>query len=342
MYIFKNDYSEGAHPRILYTLLETNLEQEEGYGYDSYSQRAIELLKHKMQRNDIDIHFFAGGTQTNLTAISAFLRPYEAAIAANTGHILVHETGAIEATGHKIISIESEDGKLVPAQIKAELDLHKDEHMVKPRLVYISNSTEIGTVYTKFELEQLSQFCKDNNLLLFMDGARLGSALCTEDSDLELKDLPNLADAFYIGGTKNGALLGEALVICTEHLKKDFRFNMKQRGAILAKGKLLGVQFYELFKDDLFFELAQHANKMAALLREGIKEAGYDFLIDTKSNQIFPILPNQLIEELLKNYSFHIWSKFDDSKSTVRFVTSWATKEEAVLSLLESIKSFKG
>lgn len=338
MYIFKTDYSEGAHPRILHTLLETNFEQEEGYGYDSYSQRAIELLKQKMQRNDIDIHFFAGGTQTNLTAISAFLKPYEAAIAAHTGHILVHETGAIEATGHKIISIESDDGKLVPAQIKAELDLHTDEHMVKPRLVYISNVTEIGTVYTKSELEKLSHFCKENNLLLFLDGARLGSALCCAGNDLELKDLPNLVDAFYIGGTKNGALLGEALVICNEHLKKDFRFNMKQKGAILAKGKLLGVQFYELFKDDLFFELAQHTNKMASLLREGIKEAGFEFLIETRSNQIFPILPNQLIEELLNKYSFHIWSKVDENNSAIRFVTSWATKEEAVLALIGDIK----
>lgn len=339
MYSFKNDYSEGAHPRILQTLIETNLEQEEGYGRDNYSLKAIELLKQNIGSNNIDIHFLTGGTQTNLTVISAFLRPYEAAIAANTGHILVHETGAIEATGHKIISIDSKDGKLIPTQIKAVLDLHPDEHMVKPRLVYISNSTEIGTIYNKFELKELRLFCKENNLLLFMDGARLGSALCSEDNDLELKDLSDLVDAFYIGGTKNGALLGEALVICNEHLKENFRFNMKQKGALLAKGKLLGVQFYELFKDNLFFELAQNANNMASLLKKGIREAGFEFLINSTSNQIFPILPNTMIEELQNKYSFYIWSKVDQYNSAVRFVTSWATKEEAVLGLLQDIKN---
>lgn len=339
MYSFKNDYSEGAHPRILQTLIESNLEQEEGYGKDSYSLKAIELLKQKMESNNVDIHLFTGGTQTNLTVISAFLRPYEAAITADTGHIWVHETGSIEATGHKVFPIESKDGKLIPSQIKAVLDLHPDEHMVKPRLVYISNSTEIGTTYNKFELKALRVFCKENNLLLFMDGARLGSALCSEGNDLDLKDLPELVDAFYIGGTKNGALLGEALVICNEALKENFRFNMKQKGALLAKGKLLGVQFYELFKDDLFFELAQNANNMASLLREGLKEEGLEFLIESASNQIFPILPNTMIEELEKKYFFIIWSKVNQDNSAVRLVTSWATKEDAVLALLDDIKS---
>jgi threonine aldolase len=338
MYSFKNDYSEGAHPRILNALLESNLVQEDGYGEDQFSRRAVELLKEKMGRTDMDIHLLSGGTQTNLIAISAFLRPYEAAMAASTGHILGHETGAIEATGHKILSIEAENGKLTPANVQDVLDGHPDEHMVKPKLVYISNSTEIGSIYTKNELEQLSDFCKKNNLILYMDGARLGSALCSEENDLKLSDLPSLVDAFYIGGTKNGALIGEALVICRDSLKEDFRYHLKQKGALLAKGRLLGIQFLELFRDNLFFDLALHANKMAALLRDEISRADIQFLSHSPSNQIFPILPNALITELESKYSFHIWEKVDSDYSAIRLVTSWATKEDQVLAFIEDIK----
>ncbi|HEY8908655.1 MAG TPA: aminotransferase class I/II-fold pyridoxal phosphate-dependent enzyme [Desulfosporosinus sp.] len=339
MYSFKNDYSEGAHTRILNALMESNLEQVEGYGEDRFSLEAIELLKQSIGRHDIDIHLLSGGTQTNLIAISAFLRPHEAAIAANTGHILVHETGAVEATGHKIISIEVDDGKLNSLHIKGALDSHSDEHMVKPKLVYISNPTEIGTIYNKAELLEISQFCKENNLLLFMDGARLGSALCSDESDLELYDLGTLVDAFYIGGTKNGALIGEALVICSDPLKEDFRYHMKQKGALLAKGRLLGIQFIELFKDNLYFDLAKHANKMAGLLRDDISKAGFGYLVNTTSNQLFPILPNRLITELQKNYSFHVWSTVDSDNSAIRLVTSWATKEDAVLAFIEDMKN---
>ncbi|MDW7673752.1 MAG: beta-eliminating lyase-related protein [Bacillota bacterium] len=337
MYSFKNDYSEGAHPRILNALVESNFEQVDGYGQDRFSQKAVELLKERIGRSDIGIHILSGGTQTNLTALSAFLRPHEAAIAASTGHILVHETGAIEATGHKILSIETVDGKLTPSLIKPILDAHGDEHMVKPRLVYISNSTEIGSIYNKRELIQLSQFCKENNLFLFMDGARLGSALCCAENDLKLSDLGTLLDAFYIGGTKNGALIGEALVICHDSLKEDFRYHMKQKGALLAKGKLLGIQFLELFQDDLFFELAKHANKMADLIRAEISKAGFSFLTNSPSNQIFPILPNEVINKLLEQYEFYIWEKVDAKSSAVRLVTSWATKEEAVLAFIKDM-----
>ncbi|MFJ7726658.1 threonine aldolase family protein [Neobacillus sp. NPDC097160] len=338
MYSFKNDYSEGAHPRILNALMESNYEQEEGYGEDRFSLKAIELLKQRIGRTDIDIHLLTGGTQTNLTAISAFLRPHEAAIAANTGHILTHETGAIEATGHKILSIETEDGKLTPTHVKSALDAHTDEHMVKPKLVYISNSTEIGSIYNKRELQQLRDFCHENHLILFMDGARLGSALCSEENDLQFTDLPDLVDAFYIGGTKNGALIGEALVICRNSLKEDFRFHMKQKGAMLAKGRLLGIQFLELFRDNLFFDLAMHANKLATLLRTELSKANIRFLTESPSNQIFPILSNALITELQSKYSFHIWEKVDDDHSAIRLVTSWATKEEAVVAFIEEIK----
>ncbi|WP_122626935.1 threonine aldolase family protein [Lucifera butyrica] len=340
MYSFKNDYSEGAHPRIVRALLDTNLEQTEGYGEDSYTARAVELLKQRIGRTDIEIHLFAGGTQTNLTAISAFLRPHEAIIAANTGHILVHETGAIEATGHKIISVAVSDGKLTAGQIKTVVDSHTDEHMVKPRLIYISNPTEIGSIYKKSELEEISRFCRENNLFLYVDGARLGSALCSEENDMELSELAACVDAFYIGGTKNGALLGEALVICRDSLQADFRFHMKQKGALLAKGKLLGLQFLELFRDNLYFELAKHANGMAGRLRQAISLAGYSFLTRSPSNQIFPILPNELIAKLQENYSFYVWEKVDDDSSAVRLVTSWATPESAVTAFITDLKKW--
>jgi len=339
MYSFKNDYSEGAHPRILEALRATNEVQTDGYGEDVYSRQAVELIKQKVGRSDVDVHLLAGGTQTNLTAISAFLRPHEAAIAAHTGHILVHETGAIEATGHKILAVNSSDGKLAPERIKAVLDEHTDEHMVKPRLVYISNSTELGTIYSRCELKALKDFCDRHRLYLYMDGARLGSALCAEGNDLSLSDLPELVDAFYIGGTKNGALIGEALVICRKELGEDFRYHMKQKGALLAKGRLLGIQFLELFRDDLYFELAGHANKMAAGLREAIAAAGFRFLVDSPTNQIFPIFPNALIAELQKHYAFHVWSAVDAQHSAVRLVTSWATKEEEIARFVETFKA---
>lgn len=339
MYSFRDDYSEGAHPRILNALIESNLSQMSGYGEDDYTREAVELIKKRIKRSDIDIHLLSGGTQTNLTVIAAFLRPHEAVIAANTGHILVHETGAIEATGHKILSCAVQDGKLKSKHIKSVLDAHTDEHMVKPRLVYISNPTEIGSIYTKTELEQLSEFCMENNLLLYIDGARLGSALCSEENDLDLSDLVSLADAFYIGGTKNGALLGEALVICRDSLKEDFRYHIKQKGGLLAKGRVLGIQFLELFRDDLYFQLAKHANGMADLLKNEISRAGYKFLTHSTSNQIFPILPNWLISKLQESYSFYVWEKIDIDHSAIRIVTSWATREDAVTAFSEEIKN---
>lgn len=338
MYSFKNDYSEGAHPRILEALVYSNLEQEEGYGEDRYSLEAKKVIRAKLRRMDVDIHLLSGGTQTNLTAISAFLRPHEAAIAVHTGHILGHETGAIEATGHKVISIDAPDGKLNPPLIQEVLETHTDEHTVKPRLVYISNSTEIGTIYLRNELTELINFCREHNLLLYMDGARLGSALCSDENDLTFSDLPQLVDAFYIGGTKNGALIGEALVICRDSLKEDFRYFLKQRGALLAKGRLLGIQFLELFRDDLFFELARHANRMARLLKEGLEKADVKFLASSPSNQIFPILPNQIIDALKNKYAFHVWEKVDANHSAIRLVTSWATKEDEVLGFINVLK----
>ncbi len=342
MYSFKNDYTETAHPRILQALMDTNMEQDEGYGLDRHSMAAAESIRRRLgdDPKGADIHFLCGGTQTNLTALSAFLRPHEAAVAAETAHICVHETGAVEATGHKILTVPTTDGKLRPEGIQKVLDLHpNDEHMVKPRLVKISNSTEIGPVYKKRELEDLSRFCREKKLLLYVDGARMGSALTTEDNDVTLADMRRLTDAFYIGGTKNGALLGEALVISNDALKEDFRYHIKQKGGMLAKGRVLGIQFEELFRDDLFFELAKHANAMAQLIVRELKKGGCEFLTDSPSNQIFPILSNDLIAKLQKNWAFYVWQKLDEKRSAIRLVTSWATKEEVVREFLKEFQA---
>ncbi len=340
MYSFLCDYSEGAHPRILDALIRTNLEQTDGYGLDDHCRNAAVFIKNKIGREDVDVHFLVGGTQTNFTAISAFLRAHEAVISAKTGHIYVHETGAVEATGHKVVIEASEDGKLTPEAILTQLAYHEDEHMVKPKLVYISNSTEIGSIYHKSELALLSEVCRNNNLILFMDGARLGSALASGENDLTLSDIAALTDAFYIGGTKNGALFGEALVICKEELKEDFRYHIKQKGGLLAKGRLLGIQFEELFRDNLYFELADHANQMATILTENFAELGYPFLTHSPSNQIFPILPDKLIGKLEEEYSFYRWKKTDEDHSAVRLVTSWATEEADINNFVEKLKHY--
>lgn len=329
-YSFLNDYSEGGHQNILDALLSSNLEQLEGYGEDKYSLSAAEKIKKKLNCPNADIHFVTGGTQANLLCISSFLKPYESVIAVQTAHIEVHEAGAIEFTGHKINTYLGENGKISPEQIQYAVDFHYDEHMVVPRLVFISNSTELGTVYTKNELENISKICKKNNLYLYIDGARLGAAMLSKNNDLKFEDLCKYADAFYIGGTKNGALIGEAIVIINPELKSYFRYNMKQKGALPAKGRLLGIQFDVLFSDNLFFDLANHANKMAQKLANGLKAKGYSFFAEPITNQIFPILPNEIIQKLSKHFEFYVWSKFDENNSVLRLVCSWATKEEAV------------
>lgn len=337
-YSFKNDYSEGAHPRILEVLAGTNLLQEDGYGEDASCLRAADLIRGKIGSPEADVHFIPGGTQANLVVIASILRPHESVISADSGHIHVHETGAVEATGHKINVVASADGKLTTGGVEAVLREHYFEHMVKPALVYISNSTEVGTFYTKGELEALSACCRENGLYLYADGARLGSALCAEGGDLTLEDMARLTDVFYIGGTKNGALLGEAIVITRPELKADFRYILKQRGALLAKGRILGAQFEALFRDDLYFDLARHANRMAAKLTAGIKAAGYGFLTESGTNQIFPILPKSLIARLEKTYGFYVWCGVDGSHDAIRLVTSWATREEKVDAFLKDLK----
>lgn len=338
-YNLMNDYSEGCHHSILELLAQTNDNQQDGYGEDIYSQQAKNLIKNQIKNQKAKIYFVTGGTQANLIVISAMLKPHESVISAETGHINIHEAGAIEATGHKINAIFNNDGKVKPEDIQNILDEHITvPHMVKPKMVYISNSTEIGTVYKKNELEELSAFCKKNNLYLFLDGARLGSALTSTENDLTLADISKLTDVFYIGGTKNGALLGEAIVINNKKLQEDFPFHLKQKGALMSKGRLLGVQFMALFSNNLFFDLAEHANFMAKQISDAIKQKNYHFLIESPSNQIFPIFPNTLISKLEKNFDFYVWKKIDFKNSAIRIVTSWATKQEVVdefISMLE-------
>lgn len=341
MISFNNDYSEGAHPRILEYMMQTNLEQNSGYGLDIHSEKAREYIKKHLRREDVDIHFIPGGTQTNLLVISSFLRPHQAVIAADTGHINVHETGAIEATGHKVLALATEDGKLTVNDIIKALEYHENEHMVQPKMVYISDSTELGTIYKKEDLEQISALCKDRGLFLFLDGARLGSAITCSSNDLTMADIAKLVDVFYIGGTKNGALLGEALVICNPTLKEDFRYLIKQRGAMMAKGFLLGIQFEVLFQDDLYYELGRHSNRMAEKIADTLSRCGYPFYAPVCSNQLFPILPNHLIQELSKRFIFSVEKRMDDEKSAVRFVTSWATTEQKVEELCSFLESYK-
>ena len=305
-YSFLDDYSEGCHPRILEALTNTNLIQQIAYGEDEYSIQARNLIQEQLGGKDIPIYFVAGGTLANIIITSTSLRSHEAVIAASTGHIVVRETGAIEATGHKIITVTSDDGKLTPDDIESTLANNAHyPHMAKPRLVYISNATETGTVYTKAELQGLSEVCKRNGLLLLLDGARLGVALTSSINDLSLNDIAELTDIFWIGATKAGALIGEAIVIPNGQLANEFAFHIKQRGGLLAKGRLLGLQFVELFSDGLFFDLTKHANAMAQQLSTAITDCGYSLSAPTESSQIFPVLPNTLIEQLEEKYDFY-------------------------------------
>ena len=337
-YLFFNDYSEGAHPRILETLNRTNSVQELGYGEDSFCTEAARLIKDKIGNQDVGVYFVSGGTQANIIALASMLKAYESVISATSAHINMHEAGAIEATGHKINTVKTTDGKLTPENIQEIVSEHTDEHMVKPRVVFISQSTEVGTIYKKSELEQISRVCKEYGLYLYLDGARLGSALTSSDADMELSDIAKLVDMFYIGGTKNGTLLGEAIVIVNQTFKENFRYHIKQRGALLSKGRLLGIQFVELFRDNLFFELALHENVLAEKLSKGLAACGYNFLVNSTTNQIFPILPNSAIEKLKIEYGFYVWATIDATHSAIRLATSWATKEEAVDAFLDDLK----
>ncbi|WP_339254240.1 low specificity L-threonine aldolase [Sporosarcina sp. FSL W8-0480] len=340
---YESDYLEGAHEQILQRLLETNEVQTPGYGVDEFCDRARGYIREACNMENADVHFLVGGTQANTTIISSILRPHQGAVSAVTGHIAGHESGAIEATGHKVLTLSSDDGKITASQVKALYEAHWNdvthEHMVQPGLVYISHPSENGTTYSKSELEELSKVCRECGLPLFMDGARLGYGLAAKDNDLSLTDIARLCDVFYIGGTKLGALFGEAVVITNDALKKDFRYLIKQKGGLLAKGRLLGIQFETLFEDGLYYEISKHAVDLAIMIREAFVEKGHSLRYDSKTNQQFPILPNDVLSELSKKYSFSYWEKVDNTHSVVRFCTSWATKKENVEQLIEDIKN---
>lgn len=342
MFYFHNDYNEACHPAVLEKIQQNMGKQMGGYSEDTSCEKAAAMIRGVCESESLAVHFLVGGTQTNLIVIAAALRPHQAALCADTGHINVHETGAIEATGHKVIGLPTTDGKICGDQIRKNLQAHYAdaafEHMPQPKLVYISNPTELGTIYSLAELEDIHAACKEHNLYLFMDGARLGYGLAADGNDVTFKDLARLTDVFYIGGTKVGALFGEAVVISNPVLAEDFRYIMKQRGAMLAKGWLLGLQYEALMEDDLYLKISAHADHMADKLRAVFAELGYPMLTEGVTNQIFPILPDTLLDSLKEDFTFSEQLRVDENHRAVRFCTSWATTETAVNALCDAIK----
>ena len=338
---FNCDYSEGAHARILAKLTATNYEQTAGYGDDPYCENAKKLIKRQLNNEDCDIYFLVGGTQVNFTVIASALRPHQCVLSADTGHINVHETGAVEATGHKIIPLPSRHAKVCADDVEKAFHEHFSspikEHLSQPKMLYISHPTESGSLYTKDELRKLKEICRTYGAYLYLDGARLGYGLAAEGTDVTLPDLAELCDAFYIGGTKVGALFGEAVVLCHPDLRHEFRYHIKLRGALLAKGRLLGIQFETLFEDGLYFELGKHADTLAARIRDAFAQKGFPFLAPSATNQQFPILPHALCDKLAEKYEFEVWEPVDDGHSAVRFCTSWATRPEDVDALVQDI-----
>ncbi|NCB50359.1 MAG: low specificity L-threonine aldolase [Clostridia bacterium] len=338
---FESDYLEGALPEIIERLVSTNNEQTPGYSEDIYCARAAARIRELCEAPAAAVHFLVGGTQTNMIVIAAALRPHQAVIAADTGHISVHETGAVEAAGHKVMVVPSPDGKITAEQAAAVVDAHWNdvthEHQTQPAMVYISQPTENGTVYSLEELKKISDVCRDRGLMLFVDGARLGAALVAPGNDVFLPDLAELCDAFYIGGTKLGALFGEAVVLTNEALKKDFRYMIKQRGGMFAKGRLLGLQFDVIMSDGLYERTALHEVALAMRLRGAFLQKGWPLLYDSPTNQQFPIVPDEALNKLAEKYTFSEWKRVDDGHRAVRFCTSWATRPEDVDALISDI-----
>lgn len=335
---FESDYTEGAHEAVLQKLMETNMESLSGYGSDHYCDSAKEKIKAACQSDNSDIYFLVGGTQTNQIVISTLLKSYEGVVAAESGHVSTHEAGAIEVTGHKVLTLPSHQGKIDAGELDNYLEVFwndaNHEHMVFPGMVYISHPTEYGTLYTKAEMEAISAVCHRFNIPLYLDGARLGYGLTVKAADVTLPVIAKCCEVFYIGGTKVGALCGEAVVF-TKGAPKQFLTIVKQRGALLAKGRLLGVQFDALFTDDLYFKIAGHAISMAERLVEIFEKKGYRFYMESPTNQQFIILENNKLRELEQKVAFSFWEKYDDNHTVVRFATSWATSAENVEKLSE-------
>lgn len=342
MLSFENDYSEGAHEEILKRLSETNFAQAPGYGNDEYCESAREKIKHACQCPQADVYLLVGGTQTNQTVIDSLLHNYEGVIAAQTGHISVHEGGAIESNGHKVLTLPQHDGKIDAGELEQYLNTFwqdpTHEHMVCPGMVYISYPTEYGTLYSEQEFAAISNVCHRFHLPLYLDGARLGYGLMSPQADVTLPMIAKYCDAFYIGGTKVGALCGEAVVFTKNNTPKHFITTMKQHGALLAKGRLLGIQFDTLFTDDLYFKISRHAIDMAGLLKKGFLERGYSFYLESPTNQQFVILENEEMDALKEKVAFSFWEKYDDTHSVVRFATSWTTKETQLAELFSLLK----
>lgn len=343
MQLFHNDYNVMCHPKIMERMVQCASTQNTGYGMDDYCKSAADKIKKLCNNDALAVHFLVGGTQTNLTVIASALRPFQGVISAVSGHINVHETGAIEATGHKVVGIPSDDGKITAKQIetlvKEQAESDDAEHIVQPKMVYISDSTELGTIYTLSEIEAISAVCKKLGLYLFVDGARLGYALTAADNDITLADLARLCDVFYIGGTKVGAMFGEAVVISNPIIASDFRYMIKQRGAMLAKGWMLGLQFDVLMEDDLYFEISRHANRLAEKLRKTLTACGYKLVAQTTTNQLFVVMPKPVLDKIGESFSYSAMEWVDDENRVVRFCTSWATTQESVDALCELIET---
>ena len=339
---FDSDYTQGAHPRILDALVRTNMEQTGAYAEDAYSEEARVLIKKACEAPDADVHFLVGGTGTNTTVIAAALRPWEGVLCPETGHINVHESGAVESSGHKVVGLSQKDGKLTAETAEGFCAAyHADstkEHMVKPAMIYISQPTETGTLYSAAEMAALKGVCERYGMYLFVDGARLGYGLAAEGNDVTLPFLAKTADAFTIGGTKVGALFGEAVVIANSAMKTGFRYMIKQRGNMLAKGRLLGVQFREMFADGLYYEMGAHAVAKAKRLRAIFEKAGFGFFCDSPTNQQFPVLPDETLEKLSPEFAYSYWNRYDENSSVVRFCTSWATTDEELDALEKALR----
>lgn len=341
MIYFRSDYSQGAHPKVMEALMMTNMEHTDGYGLDGHCDHARQMIRDLIGIEDCDVHMMVGGTPCNVTVIAASLKPYESVIAVRTGHAYFHETGGVEATGHRIVTVNGVNGKLTPELIDSACEEYEDEHTPLPRMVYISQPTEIGSIYSRAEMKALADKCREKDMFLYVDGARLGSALTSKANDLSLKELAALCDAFYIGGTKNGALFGEALVIKNRQMNDHFRFMMKRQCGLLAKGRLIGVQFEALLEggeDSIYFSMAAHANRMAEKLRENLTDMGVRFFSDSQTNQLFPILPTGVVRELEKEFFFYEWAPEKDGMIPVRLVTAWGTTEPEVDAFLEKLK----
>ena len=343
MISFENDYSEGASEKILQRLIETNMEQLSGYGNDRYCESAKEKIRKACGCPEAEIYFLSGGTQTNRIVISSMLQPYEGVIAAQTGHVSSHEAGAIESSGHKVLTLPQHDGKIEPEELADYLnDFYGDgnhEHMVFPGMVYISHPTEYGTLYTKQEMTEIAEVCHEYKIPLFLDGARLGYGLMSLDTDLTLPDIARLCDVFYIGGTKVGALCGEAVVFTKKNKPLHFITSVKKRGALLAKGRLLGVQFDTLFTDDLYFKISKHAIQMAEKLKEIVRDCGLEFYLGSPTNQQFVVMDNEKLKKLKEKVAVGFWEKYDDTHTVIRFATSWSTTEEDLKALEQILRN---